>query len=72
MAVPGTEGTSKESIFYDLYRISDANLKEYICRKGGIKREEFNMDKPGMDLCRSKLDLHGSNLDLCRSTFGPM
>ena len=25
------------------------------------------MDKPGMDLCRSKLDLHTSNLDLHRS-----
>ena len=25
------------------------------------------MDKPGMDVCRSKLDLHTSNLDLHRS-----
>ena len=26
-----------------------------------------SMDKPGMDVCRSKLDLHTSNLDLHRS-----
>ena len=45
MAVPGTERTTNESIFYDLYRISDANLKEYICGKGGIKREEFTLEK---------------------------
>ena len=45
MAVPGTERTTNESIFYDLYRISDVNLKEYICRKGGIKREEFTLEK---------------------------
>ena len=45
MAVPGTEGASKDAVFYDLYRISDTDLKEYICRKGGIKREEFTLEK---------------------------
>ena len=27
----------------------------------------FSMDKPGIEVCRSRLDLHTSTLDLCRS-----
>ena len=26
-----------------------------------------SMDKPGIEVCRSRLDLHTSTLDLCRS-----
>ena len=27
----------------------------------------YSMDKPGIEVCRSRLDIHTSTLDLCRS-----
>ena len=81
--MPGTEGASKDAVFYDLYKISDADLKEYICRKGGIKREEFTLEKVFtilidaireeqlFDYGNTQVIFCSPELERCLSLFGP-
>ena len=39
----------------------------YLCNISILGMSFPSMDKPGIEVCRSRLDLHTSTLDLCRS-----